>query len=316
MNEIACRSVSRVAFALVLVLWCVAGCSATQPGEPQKAAAPAIRAGSADEILASAVVEYRKNRGMDRALVFIRAAAEKAPERTDIAWLHAQVCSAVPGCAPEPLEARLRKLDPRNSVVWIGALRRAQQQGDRAAEPQILEAMSNGAYVDVYWNQLLWKTSLALRAMPGQTKDATGAPSLTIAMDDTTFWLTAMAIPRFEPVAKACSKERLADATVAARCSRVANVLQNGDTYLAEGVGLGIAERVARPGTAEALAVAERISTSRYQRETASRVISVQIEKEKFSAELIELTQRLRREQDVFLAVVRWAGEPLLPPNF
>ena len=311
MNETARRSVSTLVLALGVLS--VAGCSGTPSASAARQAPAAIRAGSADEILASAVVEYRTNRGLDRALVFVRAAAEKAPERTDIAWLHAQVCGAVRGCAPEPLEAQLRKIDPRNAVVWLGALGRAQQQADVAAEQQILEAMSNGAYVDVYWNTLLSRISLALKAMPGQTKDATGNPSLTIAMDDTTFWLSAVAIPRFESVARACSKERLADAAVAARCARLSNVLQNGDTYLAEGVGFGVAERVARPGTAEAMAVAERIATSRYQRETATRIIALQLEKEKFSAELIELSQRLRREQDVFLAVVRWAGEPLTP---
>ena len=313
MNEPDRRSVSRA--LLMLAAWSIlAGCSGSTPSRSSNAQANAtIQAGTPDELLASAVVAYRKNRDLGQALVFVRSAAEKAPDRTDIAWLHAGVCRTVPGCQPEPLEARVRKLDPRNSVVWLGALGRALEQNDRAAEQQILEAMSNGAYVDLYWNPLLWKTSVALKAMPGQPKDASGAYSLSSAMDDANFWLSATVVPRFDSVAKACSLERVANSAVAARCARVANVLQNGDTYLAEGVGFGIAERVARPGSREAQAVAERIAISRYQRETASKVIALQVEKDKFSAELIELTQRLRREQDVFLAVVRWAGEPVLP---
>jgi hypothetical protein len=38
-----------------------------------------------------------------------------------------------------------------------------------------------------------------------------------------------------------------------------------------------------------------------------------QVEREKLSAELIELMKKLRREQEVSLAVLRWAGLPLTP---
>jgi hypothetical protein len=312
MNESARHSVSCALFAV----WALglAACSSAPVKNPgADGAAPIkIRAGSTDEVLASAVVAYRTNQTPAQMLAFVRAAAERSPERADAAWLHAHVCSFVPGCQPEPLEARLKVLDSRNGVVWMGALDRAQRQNDRALETQVLEAMSGSEYFDAYWNSLLWRVAVALKALPAPKAPA-GTDPLMAALDETSLWLSVVALPRFEPIARACSAARLADTSIAARCTRVGNALQNGDTYIAEGVGLGIAERAAQPGTPEAFTVAERIETSRYRRLTASRVMAVQLDKNKFSQELVELTQKLRREQDVSLAVLRWAGEPITP---
>jgi hypothetical protein len=37
------------------------------------------------------------------------------------------------------------------------------------------------------------------------------------------------------------------------------------------------------------------------------------VERDKFSGQMIELMKKLPREQDVAVAILRWAGEPLLP---
>jgi len=86
-----------------------------------------------------------------------------------------------------------------------------------------------------------------------------------------------------------------------------------GDSYIAESVGLGIAERLAPPNSLQAGAVANQIRRARYQRDTAGQIITEQVERDKFSHEMIKLMSSLRREQDVFLAVIRWGGQPLDP---
>jgi len=48
-----------------------------------------------------------------------------APERADLVWLQAQVCEKLARCDPEPVERRLRALDPTNGAGWMGALARA-----------------------------------------------------------------------------------------------------------------------------------------------------------------------------------------------
>ena len=111
-----------------------------------------------------------------------------------------------------------------------------------------------------------------------------------------------------------CSVARAVNPSVAARCLRISEAMLRGDTYMAEGVGLGIRERLASPGTPGATAVAEMIKISRYQRDTATTIMESQVEREKLSRELVNLMQKLRREQDVFVAVIRWGGQPVLPP--
>jgi hypothetical protein len=79
-------------------------------------------------------------------------------------------------------------------------------------------------------------------------------------------------------------------------------------------MGLGIAQRIATPGTKEATQVAERIALARYQRDNAGQVIESQRDRDKFTQEMLKLMASLRSEQDVFMAVIRWAGRSPKPP--
>ena len=57
----------------------------------------------------------------------------------------------------------------------------------------------------------------------------------------------------------------------------------------------------------------ERVATLSYRSQAAGAVVRSQVERDKFSAQMIELMKKLPREQDVSLAILRWAGQPLLP---
>jgi hypothetical protein len=96
---------------------------------------------------------------------------------------------------------------------------------------------------------------------------------------------------------------------VVARCKLVAKVLENGDSYAAQAVGLGIEQRIYLEGSPEAVALADRIQNLRHRRDTAAAIMESQVEREKFSEQYIELLKKLRREQDVTDAILRWAGE-------
>jgi hypothetical protein len=122
-------------------------------------------------------------------------------------------------------------------------------------------------------------------------------------------------MPSFTALANACSREVTRIENIAERCRKVAQVLQQGDTYAAEAVGLGIAQRAATEDSPAQIALAEHAAVLTYQHEASRTILSEQVEREKMSAELIELMKKLRREQDVSLAVLRWAGVPLTPPK-
>jgi hypothetical protein len=78
---------------------------------------------------------------------------------------------------------------------------------------------------------------------------------------------------------------------------------------------LGIAQRLTQPATPAAVQVEQQITVSRYQRETATNVMEAQVERQKFSQQLVELMKKLPREQDVFLTVLRWSGSSLRPSD-
>lgn len=317
---IRARLVSVIASLVVptVIALSLSGCasSASERGNSAPASKPSTKsvaqAGNTDAVAAAALKMAAVDRDAPRALSVIRQAAAAAPDRADLARLALQICLNVQGCEAEPYETRLRKLDPGNGVVWIGPLARAQARRDTQAEQQILQAMGQAERVDLYWNTLLWRFASAI---PAPTPPV-GGPNLPItsALNDVTQWLATSAVPSFQPIAAACSPERTTSDSIKALCMRVAQALQRGDTSLVEGMGLGIAQRLAAPGTPAWSSAQQRIAALAYQTKAAGAIIRSQVEKERFSAEMMELLKKLRREQDVSTAILRWAGQPVAAP--
>lgn len=308
-GHLACRS---VLLAALLVLAACAG-SAAQRRTNADAAAAHVASGNADELAGDALQALIEG-DAQRALASIARANLLAPNRPDLAWMHVRVCMLTPGCAPEPMEARLRKLAPENGVVWLGQLTRAQSRHDRRTEDQILEAMSRAQRFDLYWTGLVWRLSAA-RYKNTPAPDTPSAPPLplTAALDRTTEALSSVVVPAFRPLNTACGQERVQDPATRTRCERIAQAMQRSDTTLVEGLGLGMGQLVATPASPEAVVLEERATTLSYRSQAAGAVVRAQVERDKFSAQMIELMKKLPREQDVSLAILRWAGQPLLP---
>ncbi len=269
--------------------------------------------GNADELAADAL-QALAERDVQTALAAIARANLIEQKRPELAWLHVRICALTPGCEPEPVEARFRKLAPNNGVVWLGPLARAQARQDKRVADQILETLSRAERFDLYWTTLVWRLAVALNAKspPPGTPGAPAQP-LTRAMDRTTDALSAAVVPAFKPLNTACAIERTQDAATRARCDRIAQAMQRSDTTLVEGLGLGMAQQLATPGTPMAVVLEERAATLSYRTQAAGAVVRSQVEHDKFSAQMIELMKKLPREQDIAVAILRWAGQPLLP---
>jgi hypothetical protein len=248
------------------------------------------------------------------ALQLVKSAADKAPQRRDIAWLYSQLCAQASGCQPESAESRLARADPGNAAAWLGPLSRARLRQDLAAENEILEAMSRGERFDIYWNSLISKMAVAASADTAAHLGPTTPDLITTNLNDAIGWMSAVALPRFAPLTESCSTTRAAHPTIAAQCTKIAAALMRGDSYIAESVGLGILERLAPPNSQQASRIAQQIRRARYQRDTAGQIIASQIEHDRFSREMIKLMSTLKREQEVFLAVIRWGGRSVDPP--
>ena len=269
--------------------------------------------GNADELAGDALQALVERDGQT-ALTAIARANLIAQNRPELAWLHVRICSMTPGCEPEPVEARFRKLAPDNGVVWLAPLARAQARQDKRVAEQILETMSQAQRFDLYWTSLVWRLSVArAAASPPPGAPAVPAQPLTQALDSTTEALSSAVVPAFKPLSTACAPDRTQDAATRTRCDRIALAMQRSDSTLVEGLGLGMAQQSATPGTPLALVLDERVATLSYRSQAAGAVVRSQVEHDKFSAQMIELMKKLPREQDVSVAILRWAGQPLLP---
>jgi hypothetical protein len=277
-----------------------AGCGSS-PTKPQAVPAAAT---SADAQAAEALAVFALQRDGARAWSLISAATKQAPNRADLAHLQASLCQQLEGCQTEPYDARVRKLDPGNGAVWMHALANAQRLKEAAVEAQVVDAIGNAQRFDVYWNTLVASITRA-RIAKGSGANA--------ALSETIDWLGATIVPQFQPLTLACSRTRTTEQQWAERCRRAARVLMNSDTYIAESIGIALAQQVA-PDTTQQTQLKERARTARYLWRTYAEITNSQIERDKFAVELVELMRKLRREQDVQLAVVRWARRPVTPP--
>lgn len=287
---------------LCVLALAIAACAGPKVEPTPQSAGRAQR--GADALAAEALATYQLQRDGARSLALMNSAASQAPQRADLAYLYTRLCGLIEGCGTEPLDARLRKLDPGNAVVWLSALAAAQRNRDAAAEEQVLEAMARSARFEIYWNPLVASIALA------RTQGTQGA---SVALSDSIGWLAATIVPTVQPLALGCSKTRTSNEQWAQRCRRIANLLINSDTYLTESLGLTLALQVTNDPAARTK-LEERARARRYLWRESGEIVASQIEKDKFAAEQIELIRTLPREQDVYLAIVRWAGRPTTPP--
>ncbi len=310
--ETKARSLRPALLAAVLVLTACAG-QGPQRQAGASAASAAATSGNPDELAGNAL-QALADGDPQRALAAIARANLIAPKRPDLAWLHARVCMLTPACEPEPVETRFRQLAADNGAVWLGPLARAQSRHDRRVEDQILEEMSRSQRFDLYWTSLVWRLSTARNARAPQAGTPSADPqALTHALDKTTETLSSAVVPAFKPLNTACALDRIQDEATRTRCERIAQAMQRSDTTLVEGIGISIAQRLATPASPGAVVLEERASTLSYRSQAAGAVVRSQVERDKFSAQMIELMKKLPREQDVSVAILRWAGQPLLP---
>jgi hypothetical protein len=292
----------------------VAAC-ASAPSQKSTVPSGGGGSGNADELAASALTLWAGDgaRG-SQALAQIQRAAQSAPQRPELLWMQTRICSDTPGCEPESIEAQLRKLDPDSGTVWLGPLGRAQARKDTRTEDQILDVMTKAAHFNVYWTTLVARLTPPVSRSPVATAVAQPAPTpLTNALNSTVGYLSRMTTQAFSPLSIACDAQQVREPERRVRCDRIAQILQKSDTTLAEGVGLGIAQRLTLPNSQTSMQIIERINTLSHQNQTSGAIVAAQVEKEKFSDQMLKLMSESKREQDVSKAILRWAGQPLTP---
>jgi hypothetical protein len=92
-----------------------------------------IAAGDADSLAAAAMLSIGPTFDPAQRLTLSARAVSKAPDRPDLVWLNLRLCTQVDTCNPEPLEARVRALDPDNGAAWFDSIGRAGRRNDVVA---------------------------------------------------------------------------------------------------------------------------------------------------------------------------------------
>jgi hypothetical protein len=268
----------------------------------KRAAASLIKRTDADSLAAAGLLSLSSNRYNSLALIARATAAE--PERADLAWLQAQVCGGVPSCDPEPIERRLRELDPSNGAGWLGVLARANSSKNDEARDAALAAIGHSDRVDIYWTTLIARLSRATE----QTKTISlpEAEVLVIGL------LAARAIPAYPAAPNACKGERLQRAEIVEVCRGVAKAFERGDTYITEMIGVAIAKRVWPEDSPEWKAATEARRKYEYRSKFWA---ALDVWDTSHADEYLTLCAQNRREQDVLLAQLIAAGKNPNPPS-
>jgi hypothetical protein len=239
------------------------------------------------------------------ALQLIARASDLAPENAAIGWLHLQLCATAPACDSRDAATVLRWVDPDNAAAWLAELSTAQRDRDTVEVERVLADMARGTRFDLYYNQIM---VMMFDALSGVRHELPGG---VVASD--TAQLTALAgvanaeiIPAFSSLIDAC-REATPKSERREDCTKLAKIMQRGDTVIVQMVGFGIERRLIPADSKEARSLAERRHLLEWRLSAASKLDSPILPWTSRSRTRTRLAEmRLRpREEDVCIALLR-----------
>ena len=290
-------TVKALLFKAVAIGLCsiLVGCAASRSAESnfkehdlERAVAALAKRSDADSLAAAGLLSLTSLR--HDPLELLARASAAAPDRPDLLWLQIRACLDSPACDPEPVERRLRALDPANGTGWLVDLMRANAAKDYASSDAILAGIGRSDRVDIYWTTLIAHLTRATARTHEISLNA--AENLIIGA------LAGSIIPAFAVASNSCKGDRLQRPEVVETCRGVARALQRGDTYITEMMGVAIAKRVWPEGSQEWRAADEAQRSFEYRSKLSASDSADAAHAEEFLA----LCEKNRREQDVFLA--------------
>jgi hypothetical protein len=239
------------------------------------------------------------------ALQRIGRANELAPDNPAIIWLNLQLCAATAGCDSRKIATDLRWVDPDNSAAWMSELADAHKDKDAVEIARVLADMARGKRFDVYYNGIVLMMFDALaavrRELPGGV--ATSDREKLVTLEGAA---AAEIFPAFVPLTDAC-RESGSTADRREVCTRIARIMQKGDTVLAQTVGFGMERRLLAPDSPEAKAIAERRQLLEWRLAAADKLYFAMLPWTAASRTRMRIAEMrlLPREEDVCIALLR-----------
>jgi hypothetical protein len=190
-----------------------------------------------------------------RLVELMRRSAAKAPSDLAIVMLAESFCleAKIEGCDATEFENTLRQADPANALAWVVELEKAVAAGDRPAQAKAVASMANARHIDGRRHEIgqLIREGIRSARIPPTTWSSDDTVSTLDTFTASATWFA----PRLSlaPLESACNPPIAESLTT--QCWVVVELTRDQHGELTE-VGLRVASRLATPGSAEALELA------------------------------------------------------------
>jgi hypothetical protein len=271
--------------------------------------------GTADSLAAAAVLKQFGAETDDGSYALVARAVELAPGRGDLAWLAVRLCNIAAACDPAGPEQHLHAVDPGNGIAWIGALTRAQAKNDARGIDSALAVIGNSERFFVYFDPLVAATAPQLAQVRHRASGSPSRQELARASVEMIGIIAASVLPPSQAFSSSCKGMALQEvAGRLERCQRAARVFEHADTFIGEGLGLSLQQRLWPLDSAEGRAVTAKRRVFQYRLEEYSRLGISASSFAEFPADVIDVFRTHEREQDAALVYFAKAGIPADPP--
>lgn len=286
-----------------------------QPKADRPAAIERLTArGTADSLATAALLKQYGAEAEEGSYALAARAVELAPGRADLAWLAVRLCNIAADCDPAVPEQHLHGIDPGNGVALMGALLRAQAKNDVAATDSTLTALGNSERFYVYFDPLVAATAPELAQVRHRGSGAPSRKELVRAAVEMIGVIAASVLPPLQASSSSCKGLALQLDGRLERCQRAAQAFERADTFLVEGLGLSLQQRLWPLDSTEGRAVTAKRRVLQYRLEEYSRLSISALSFAEFPTDVVDVFRAHAREQDAALVYFAKAGIPADPP--
>jgi hypothetical protein len=270
--------------------------------------------GTADSLAAAGVLKQFGAEADEGSYALVARAVELAPGRSDLAWLAVRLCNIATECDPVVPEQHLRAIDPGNGVALIGALTRAQAKNDSGAIDSALVALGNAGRFNVYFDPLVAATAPELARVRHRGPGSPSRQELARATVEMIGIIAASVLPPSQAFSLSCKGMALQLDGRLERCQRAARAFEHADTFIVEGLGLSLQQRLWPLDSPEGRAVTAKRRVFQYRLEEYSRLSISASNFAEFPTDVVDVFRTHEREQDAALVYFAKAGIPADPP--
>ena len=271
--------------------------------------------GTADSLAAAAVLKQFGAETDAGAYALVARAVELAPGRGDLAWLAVRLCNIAAECDPVAPEQHLHAVAPGNAVALIGALTRAQARNDAGAIDSALEAIGDSERFYVYFDPLVAATAPELARVRHRGSGPPSRKELARATVEMIGVIAASILPPSQAFSLSCKGMPLQLDGRLQRCQRAARAFERADTFIVEGLGLSLQQKLWPLDSAEGRAVTAKRRVFQYRLEEYSRLSISASNFAEFPTDVVDVFRTHEREQDAALVYFAKAGIPADPPS-